>query len=184
VVVLAGQYRGEDARQRVYGEVEVTVYASDASDWLTPTVVGVSQVVDGTSATVVVTATDSVSVCRVVVAYTDGESEWKSVDLTASGGDTWQGELEVMEKVEYLVQVVDGAGNVTVDDNDGSYYTVVSSGHRVYLPVVLREGGTQSRSSRGTGGSTERWDVIDRERLYRRIGLLNLFRPPASTSTG
>jgi len=138
VVVLPGQYRGEDAQQRVYEEVKVSLYASTLSDWQAPTVTSVTHMAKAASAMITVTATDDTGICRVVVAYTDGEGEWASVDLTASGGDTWQGALELTGAVEYFVQVVDEAGNVAVDDNDEGYYEVGPGGYSVYLPVVLR----------------------------------------------
>ena len=98
----------------------------------------------GAWATIVVTATDAAAsaggICRVVVAYTDGQGEWESVDLDPSDGDTWQGTLPLGRDVEYFVQVVDEAGNVSVDDNGGRYYPIIvpPQDHFIYLPVVLR----------------------------------------------
>lgn len=51
--------------------------------------------------------------------------------------DTWYAFLPASPALEYLVQVVDGAGNVTVDDNVGLYHPM-SDTHRVHLPLVLR----------------------------------------------
>jgi hypothetical protein len=125
VPVLFGQYRGEDAHQRVYTRVHVSLYASTSSDWEAPVITDIAHIVAGSSGeiTVTVTATDDTGVCRVVATYTDGEGTWQSVDLTETGADTWQGNLP-SGVVEYFVQVVDEAGNVAVDDNGGSYYQV------------------------------------------------------------
>jgi hypothetical protein len=74
----------------------------------------------------------------VIVAYTDGKGLWETVDLTNTGGDIWQGTVPLSGSLEYFVQVVDGAGNVAVDDNGGSYYQEGVDVYPVYLPVVLR----------------------------------------------
>jgi hypothetical protein len=140
VVVVPGQYRGKDGQERVYGAVDVTVYSSTEDDWQSPEITGVTHTVSGSSVEVVVSATDDAGVCRVVVAYTDGEGTWESVNLAESGRDTWEGTFQATGAVEYLVQVVDEGGNVTVDDNARRYYQAGREGHRIYLPVVVRAG--------------------------------------------
>jgi hypothetical protein len=137
-VVLPGQYRGSDGQQRVYDEVQVSLYSSTSNDWFAPLVHEVTHTVSGSSLSVSVTTTDEGGICRVAVAYTDGEGTWSTADLANAGGDVWQGALPMSESVEYFVQVVDSAGNVTVDDNDGSYYQESLDTHSVYLPIVLR----------------------------------------------
>ena len=134
LVVLPGQYRGADGLQRVYDEVQVSLYTSTSDDWSAPAIQGVTHTFSGTLATVAVTATDTGGICRVVATYTDGGGTWQTVNLANTGGDTWQGELPLSGNPEYLIQVVDGAGNVAVDDNNGSYYHP----YTVYLPVVFR----------------------------------------------
>jgi hypothetical protein len=140
VVVLPGQYRGSDGQQRVYEQVEVSLYSSTSSDWFAPTIEGVAHMVSGgTSVSVTVTATDNTGICRVVVAHTDGKGTWSTVDLANTGGDVWQGMLPLSGALEYFVQAVDSAGNVAVDDNNGSYYQEGVDVYPVYLPVILRE---------------------------------------------
>jgi hypothetical protein len=39
----------------------------------------------------------------------------------------------------FFVQVVDKAGNVTVDDNGGSYFEPGDNLFTVYLPLVVRD---------------------------------------------
>jgi hypothetical protein len=138
LVVLAGQYRGADAQQRVYQQIEVTLYASTSSDWQVPEIESVTHSVRDAYTTISVTATDGGGIHRVVVAYTNGKGEWRSLDLANAGGDTWRGTLQSSGDLEYLVQVVDGAGNVAVDDGDGSYYRERVDVYPVYLPLVLR----------------------------------------------
>jgi hypothetical protein len=141
LVVLPGQYRGADARQRVYEQVDVSLYSSTLSDWQAPTIGSVTGVAGDASVEVTVDVVDDTGICRVVVAYTDGKGTWHSVDLANTGGDTWQGTLPLSGRLEYFAQVVDSAGNVAVDDNDGSYYQEGVDSYPVYLPVVLRSFG-------------------------------------------
>jgi hypothetical protein len=56
--------------------------------------------------------------------------------LSAQGGDKWQAVVPLTQAAEYLIQVVDLAGNVAVDDNQGRYYQIIS--RAIYLPIVLR----------------------------------------------
>jgi hypothetical protein len=69
----------------------------------------------------------------VVVAYTDGDGAWASTSLTQSG-ETWSGSFPASADTEFLVQVVDQAGNVATSDNNGRFDEPFS----VYLPLVLR----------------------------------------------
>jgi hypothetical protein len=72
---------------------------------------------------VTVTTSDTSGIHRVLVTYTGGQGAWNSFDLEAIDDDTWQGSLTFRGTLEYFVQIVDGTGNVAVEDNDGSYYT-------------------------------------------------------------
>ena len=145
-MILPGQYRGADEQKRAYGEVEVSLYASTSNDWQGPIITNTTHAVNGASVTITVTTMDDPAltdgachgVHRVIVTYTDGRGLWESLDLVPSGQDTWQGMLQLTGEVEYFVQVVDEAGNVTVDDNGASYYTSKYTNHSIYLPIVLR----------------------------------------------
>jgi hypothetical protein len=53
-VVLPGQYRGQDGQQRVYGEVQVSLYASDVADWQALTITNTSRTIDNSTVTIVV----------------------------------------------------------------------------------------------------------------------------------
>jgi hypothetical protein len=138
LVVLPGQYRGEDARQRTYEQVQVSLYVSTLDDWQAPKITDITHTIGGASATIGVKVADDTGICRVLVTYTDGQGEWKSLDLTASGGDTWHGTLLQAGDMEYFVQAVDEAGNVAVDDKDGTYYAIRTVEDKyIYLPLVL-----------------------------------------------
>ena len=59
------------------------------------------------------------------MSWNPGTSRWEF----SSG---WDGTVSV----QYLVQVVDGAGNVSLSNQKGAYY--VAEPQKLYLPVVLR----------------------------------------------
>jgi hypothetical protein len=83
--------------------------------------------------------TDDSGVERVVVAYSLGDGEWRSIDLAYdAGADRWYGELALDEgeSVSYFVQAVDGAGNVVSSDNKGFFFEPVT--YEISLPLVLR----------------------------------------------
>ncbi len=58
LVLLPGQYRGSDAQERVYQQVQVSLYASTSGDWDAPTITSVVHLVGATSAVITVMATD------------------------------------------------------------------------------------------------------------------------------
>lgn len=137
--MFPGQYRPSDAQQRLYSQMRVSFYDSSSSDSQSPDVAEVVHIVDvaTTSLTVTVTTNDASAINRVLVTYTDGQGQWNSFDLDAMDDDIWQGSVMFRGTLEYFIQVVDGAGNVTVEDNDGSYYIVAIPA--VYLPLVVKD---------------------------------------------
>jgi hypothetical protein len=87
---------------------------------------------------------EALGVWRVVVAYTantPGVGRWDSVELEYEPhSDRWTGTLPLRPEdamaALLIVQAVDQGGNVTTDDNQGRYYTVVAP--RIYLPLMLK----------------------------------------------
>ena len=81
---------------------------------------------------------------EVWITHTDGYGAWTSISLKQEQDGSWTGRLPAALGVDYIVQVVDKAGNVTIDDNAGRYYLINggtgSSGYRVYLPMNIRGG--------------------------------------------
>ena len=84
-----------------------------------------------------------------MVAYTSGQGTWASRDLSPDAAKTrWEGSIPATMATNYFVQVVDGGGNVGVDDNKGLYYAFQqplplaegSSGPVIYLPLVVKGG--------------------------------------------
>jgi hypothetical protein len=163
LVMFPGQYRGSDELQRTYEQVEVSLYSSTANDWLAPFITAITDTVSGETTEIAVTATDDTGICRVLVTYTDGRGTWESIDLAHSGGDMWQGTLPLSESVEYFVQVVDDAGNVSVDDNEGRYYQVKPERFPVYFPLILRNASAGYQADWGPGIRWRRLPVILRK---------------------
>ncbi len=85
-----------------------------------------------------VTAQDTSGIQQVLMVFTQDGSHWNSVDLAySSERDRWEKHLTgVTGQFTYFVQVVDGAGNVTVTSNKGLFFEPTR--HQIYLPVVMR----------------------------------------------
>ena len=126
LVVLPGQYRGRDAREHLYRQVDASLFASGSNDWTAPTISNVTQLNSLNTLTVTVNAADTSGLCRIVVAYTDGLGQWQHTDLTTTDGTMWRGVIAHPGQVEYFVQAVDAAGNVALDENGGDTTTRTS----------------------------------------------------------
>jgi PKD repeat protein len=117
-------------QQRLYNTVQTSVYFSDSSDWTIPTISTTLETGPAHTFSVTIHVTDASGICRVILAYTDGQGSWALKDngslegLTQSSPDTWYGTLPYDPNLEYFVQVVDSVGNVAVDDNQGRYYSL------------------------------------------------------------
>ena len=93
-------------------------------------------------------ASDPSGIVRVVLAHTDGQGTWQSQDLTYQESmGKWTGTISATTETRYFVQVVDGAGNVALDDAKGRYHSLApplplaqSSLEAIYLPLVLKGG--------------------------------------------
>jgi len=123
VVAAAGQYNPNlrSGQQRVFYDMDFDAYYHTASDWTPPVVYLTDSKLQSNLATIGVTASDAAGIAEIVVAYTDGQSLWNSVNLTASGV-TWSGNFAANADTEFFVQAVDSNGNVAVNDNDGKYF--------------------------------------------------------------
>jgi hypothetical protein len=138
LVVMPGQYRNPGT-ERLWDRLTYEVIYSTGDDKVDPTIwrVEAGQLPD--RATFRVEVTDDSGVERVVVAYSLGDGEWRSIDLAYdAGADRWYGELALDEgeSVSYFVQAVDGAGNVVSSDNKGFFFEPVT--YEISLPLVLR----------------------------------------------
>jgi hypothetical protein len=141
VVAIFGQYR--NGAQRRYQQMLVRAYYSDASDVVPPVIRGVAASTLSGVVTFIANATDGQSgVQRVVITYTDGKGAWQSVDLAYNSSlGVWYKTVTLPAGVDYFVQAVDGAGNVSVSDGRGAYFTINGGAQvytAVYLPLVVR----------------------------------------------
>jgi hypothetical protein len=143
LVVVPAQYSATSpttGTQRVFDTLTYTVYRSDKKDGLPPNVWRVQAIKSEDGVHFNVETTDFSGIVRVAVSYTDGAGVWYTYDLTEGSPDSneWQGLLTGKDNFHYFVQVVDAAGNVSVIDNKGAYFTPHEISF-VFLPVVLRQ---------------------------------------------
>lgn len=138
LVTVLGQFQPETATERLYERLSFDLYYHDSSgDWQAPAITSVVSDVTGSLATLTVKANDASGVAGVVVAYTDNQGTWASVELVENAGQ-WSGEIPAGANTEFFVQAVDNAGNVAVVDNGGVYFHVAGTPLVLYLPVLRK----------------------------------------------
>jgi Tol biopolymer transport system component len=98
-----------------------------AADVTPPTITATSAVSNAEDATFEATITDDSGVAFVLALYRDPSSAtgaWLPVELTPDGGGTYTAAVDSggADQIEYLVQAVDGAGNVGATTNKGYLY--------------------------------------------------------------
>lgn len=144
---ITGQYSQSLQSERLYEVLTYTVYyrhtlpPAIATDTIPPVISSVKATVDEGVVDFTVQATDSSGLYRVIITWTDGKGQWQSLDLTwDSSSSLWQGSIPTNSTVEFLVQVIDVAGNVTADTNRAEYFKAqtVFGNVQVYLPSVWR----------------------------------------------
>ncbi len=139
--------------QRKYTDIGLSLYYSSntgqyqstgdgssftAMPWLAgpPTISNVTSTVNGNQVTVnaTVTGDPSAGIQDVWVTYTGTKAplygSWQSTDLTQTGGQgaEWSGTFtdpngSPASDAEFIVQAVNGVGEVSMDNNDGAYFT-------------------------------------------------------------
>ena len=173
LVVTPGQFTGDSSpeaagrgTQVLYRDVGVRVlYASRAAagDWTVPAVGAPSgrlgrSPTGAPQATVTVAAADASNIQRVLVLYRrDGKASFEALDLRLSSGTAargvWSGTVALppgTPAFEYLVQVVDGAGNVAALSGKGAGIPDRPA------PVALSSASTEEelQVTEGTSGTT------------------------------
>ncbi|MBI1293772.1 hypothetical protein GC175_02290 [bacterium] len=150
VVLALGQYDSQTGAQRVFDRMSFDTYYSDSADTTPGEVTHVDAVLDEAMGKGLfkVEATDPAGVARVVVAYTAGDGVWSSQDLLFDAPSAkWTGVITGTVNTRYFVQVVDGAGNISIDDNKGRYHPLLpplpliegrSIEQNIYLPTIQR----------------------------------------------
>ncbi len=122
IIAAAGQYNPNTRKQRIFARMDFDAYHHAGSqDWTAPAAYLTSQSLTGNTANVSVTTSDASGVAEVVVAHTDGNGSWNSVNLADNGG-VWSGGFAATASTEFFIQSVDQAGNVAILDDNGAYY--------------------------------------------------------------
>jgi hypothetical protein len=82
---------------------------------------------------------DSSGIQRVLMAYTENGTDWQTQDFEPNPflEDRWETRMtNTGDQFIYFIQVVDGAGNVTVTANKGLFFRPTRND--VYLPMITR----------------------------------------------
>jgi hypothetical protein len=149
LVTLMGQYDPRSGTERLFDQMDLDLYYSTDADQVPPEIEAVGGILDSekNQAQFKVGATDTSGIHRVVVAYGEGDGQWQSTDLSWDATlQKWTGSVDAASQdTLFYVQVVDSAGNVTVEANKGAYYPLglgavtASEQSYIYLPLILRE---------------------------------------------
>ncbi|MEW6234969.1 MAG: hypothetical protein AB1656_06245 [Candidatus Omnitrophota bacterium] len=125
-VFIAGQYNDDKKTERLYTEVKYsTYYTGEKTDAIAPTLLEPILKTDNeVQASIQGWDKNGDALYRLVLLWTDGESEWKAADMKKSNANPkeWQAQLAYKPSLEFFFQAVDALGNVTYLDNQGQYY--------------------------------------------------------------
>ena len=140
LVASMGQYDGSEGAERLYESLSFDLTYSDSADEVAPTISSASARRRGLGVDVKVGVHDPSGVERVVVAYTDGDGVWSSLDLSYDAAAAkWTGRIMVDDEVEWFAQAVDGAGNVSLASEKGPYRVEAAPEMEIiYLPAIMR----------------------------------------------
>ncbi|RLC94306.1 MAG: hypothetical protein DRI77_11060 [Chloroflexi bacterium] len=139
LVIVPAQFHSTSGVERLYTELTLRVYYTDTEDYMPPSIWSVESTRMGGTATFKIKASDDESgVAEVRINYEYAPSLWTSVGLTySSSTGLWEGEANTsLDEFNYVVQVIDGAGNVSSSSNKGLYFA--AEPNYLYLPLVMR----------------------------------------------
>ncbi len=142
LALVPAQFKGNQASGvlRRFTDLKLQVYYTDTAvtDFAPPVVWEVDGKAFMGQADFWVTAQDTSGIQQVLMLYTQDGIHWTSVDLQyAPGQSRWEKHLSGLTgQFLFYIQVVDGAGNVTVTSNKGLFFEPEQ--HRIYLPIVMR----------------------------------------------
>jgi hypothetical protein len=143
LVVVPALFQGnqDDGMLRRFTDLTFHVYYTDtaSTDFAPPVVWSVESLAIQNEADFWVTAQDTAGIQRVVMAYTEDGIHWHSRDLDYNTlVDRWETHFSALSgQFVFFVQVVDGAGNVTVTTNKGLFFEPTRN--EVNLPTVLSD---------------------------------------------
>jgi hypothetical protein len=142
LIVEWGHYAATANQQRLYGNIALELTFSSAIDTLAPTIQYSAAQATVAGITVKVEAGDASGIQRVVVAYTDGNGNLQSLNLTYHPDmQKWVGLIPGLRRAAWFAQVVDGAGNVAYGFDKGKFFYASSRAlpvYTLYLPTVVR----------------------------------------------
>jgi hypothetical protein len=142
LVVVPAQFLGDQdwGILRRFTSLQFEVYYTDTqeADFIPPTIWEVEGVILQGGTQFVVDAEDNSGIQRVVMVYTEDGDRWDNHDLSQDPADgLWKITLtDLSDTFLYFIQVVDGAGNVSLSTNKG--YLFEPPKNRIYLPMVFR----------------------------------------------
>lgn len=145
LVVIPGQFKNDHPAsgltygvERRYDSLTYDLYYSTSPDWTPPTIWQVHYEKTALGAEFWVDVTDPSGIERVVVTYTTGDGEWETAELQLVEGFSWQALMPFFEPdtLDFVVQAVDGAGNVAMSVDKGRLFGRRS--HTFYLVPVMR----------------------------------------------
>ncbi|MGH2465441.1 MAG: hypothetical protein ACRDGI_08270, partial [Candidatus Limnocylindrales bacterium] len=135
LVIVPGQFLGSTSdgtgRQRLFDSVGVSVlYGSTTStDFNPPAIATTSASAGGSSLTFKVSAADGEGpVAQVLAGFHDFDGSWKFVTLALQSDGSWSGvgnashAFGPSDGIEYFIQAVDGAGNVSTASNKAANF--------------------------------------------------------------
>ena len=140
LVIVPAQFSGNQSAGtlRRFTELTFTVAYSDSVDDVPPVIWEVGTSLYPGGFTFQVSADDASGIERALVTYSQDGQHWESDELAYRAyTDKWEGTVTGLTKeASYFVQVMDGAGNVTISNNKGQYFApeVIE----IYLPLVMR----------------------------------------------
>jgi len=107
---------GNSGTERLFRQMQYTIYYSDSEDSLPPFVwsVDLENEFGATTGTVKVVVFDRSRIARVAATYTKGDGTWTTVELTSSNGTEWSAQLPT--DGAFFIQAADRAGNIAVAD--------------------------------------------------------------------
>jgi uncharacterized repeat protein (TIGR01451 family) len=134
LVVIPGQFITTSADteviglERLYSSMDYDVYYSNSTDFRPPIIGRVGVNVTGSTAHFEVRADDFMgTVEKVVLAwtYSVGDDTWESMELGYNpSSEEWIGDLnDLTDRIDFMVQAVDAAGNVGVSTSKGLFTT-------------------------------------------------------------
>ncbi len=141
LVVIPGQWSGNPATPGVGTQLRFTdlaarVYYSNSADSTAPSLGAIDATISGGVARFSVPVSDQSGVVRVLLLVDDGAPGWHPVELTdPDANGVWTGSLPTTSgRVGYLVQALDGGGNVGTSSARGALY------HASSIPVTVDAG--------------------------------------------